>query len=107
MWWPQTKKPITAMAMLRPGDEFVAEHVLRAKSRDDLADHAHARQDHDVDGGMRVEPEQVLEQQRIAAQRRIEYADAEDALDSPAAAASSPARASPAPGSRWWHTATR
>ena len=34
-------------------------------------------QNHDVDGGMRVEPEQVLEQQRVAAQRRIEDAEME------------------------------
>ena len=33
--------------------------------------------DHDVDGRVRVEPEEVLEQHRIAAELRIEDADVE------------------------------
>ncbi len=45
---------------------------FRAETGDDFADHSHRRQNHDVDGGMRVEPEQMLEQQRIAAKRRAE-----------------------------------
>ena len=61
----------------RPGDEFVTEDFLAGVTGDQLADHAHAGQDHDVDGRMRVEPEQVLEQQRVAAARRIENAYAE------------------------------
>ena len=40
------------------GDEVVAEDVLARESRDQLADHAHGRQDHDVDGRMGVEPEE-------------------------------------------------
>ena len=39
--------------------------------------HAHRRQDHDVDGRVRVEPEQVLEQHRVAAERRVEDAEVE------------------------------
>ena len=39
---------------------------------------AMAGQHHDVNGRMRVEPEHVLEQHRIAAQRRIEDSDLED-----------------------------
>ena len=65
----------------RIGHEAIAEHRVAAEAADDLARDAHGRHDHDVDGRMRVEPEQVLEQQRIAAQRRIEHADAESALD--------------------------
>ena len=76
MWWPQTKKPITAMAMLAPGDEFVAEQRLAREASHELAHHAHAGQNHYVDGGMRVEPEQMLEQERIAAEPRIEDAHA-------------------------------
>ena len=64
----------------RVGHERVAEHALAREAGDDLADDAHAGQDHDVDGRVRVEPEQVLEQQRIAAQGRVEDAEAEDAL---------------------------
>ena len=48
-------------------------------------DDRHARQNHDVDGRMRVEPEEVLEQHRIAADARIEDADLEDAFDASAA----------------------
>ncbi len=59
----------------------VAEQRLAREAGDHFADDAHAGQDHDVDGRVAVEPEQVLEQQRIAAQRRVEDADAEDALD--------------------------
>ena len=34
--------------------------------------------DHDVDGRVRVEPEEVLEQHRVAAERRVEDADVEE-----------------------------
>jgi hypothetical protein len=61
----------------RPGDEFIAEDLLAGEGGDDLADHTHARQDHDVDRRMRIEPKEMLEQDRIAAQIRIEHADAE------------------------------
>ena len=40
------------------------------------------RQDHDVDGGVRIEPEQVLEQERVSAERGIEDAEVEEAFDS-------------------------
>ena len=36
-----------------------------------------AGQDHDVHGRVRVEPEHVLEQDRVAAERGVEDADAE------------------------------
>jgi len=41
---------------------------------DDLAHYAHRGQDHNVDGRVRIKPEEVLEQQRIAPQRRVEDA---------------------------------
>ena len=50
------------------GDEACSRRSACAQKRgDQLADHAHRRQDHDVDGRVRVEPEQVLEQHRVAA----------------------------------------
>ena len=64
----------------REGDERIAEDLLARDRRDDLADDAHAGQDHDVDGRVRVEPEQVLEQDRVAAELRIENAQTERAL---------------------------
>src|ERR1035437_540572 len=66
----------------RQSDKLVAEDALAGRARNELADHAHRRQDHDVDRGMRVEPEQVLEQERVAAKRGIENAKMEEALDS-------------------------
>ncbi len=59
------------------GDELVAKNVLAAVNRDDFADDAHGGQDHDVHGRVRVEPEEVLEQDRVAAQRGIKDADTE------------------------------
>ena len=64
----------------REGDERVAEDVLAREGLHHLADHAHRRQDHDVDGRVRVEPEQVLEQHRVAAQRRVEDAEVQRAF---------------------------
>ena len=48
---------------------------------DQLADDAHRRQDHDVDRRVGVEPEQVLEQHRIAAEFRIEDPQTEHPLE--------------------------
>ncbi len=64
-----------------PGDELVAEHAFPRERRDNLAHHPEPGQDHDVNRRVRVEPEQVLKQQRVAAQRRVEHADAKDALE--------------------------
>ncbi len=55
-------------------DKTIAEDTLAREAGDDLGDDAHRGQNHDVDGGMRVEPEQVLEQKRIAAEFRVEDA---------------------------------
>ncbi len=65
----------------RPGHEVVAKQALAREARDHFAHHAHAGQDHDIDRRVRVEPEQVLEEQRIASHRGIENADAERALE--------------------------
>ena len=79
------------MADERVDHEGVAEEPPAREARDDLGDDAHGRQDHDVDGRMAVEPEQVLEEQRIAAVGGVEDRQAEDAL---AAISSSSAMAS-------------
>ena len=62
------------------GDEVVAEDVLAAEGADDLGDHAQGGQDHDVDGGVAVEPEEVLVEDWVAADGRVEDAQADDAL---------------------------
>src|SRR5258708_449809 len=64
------------------GHEAVTEHALAGETGDDFADHSHTRQDHDVDGGVRIKPEHVLEQDGVAAERRIEDAHAEGAFES-------------------------
>ena len=62
------------------GDELVAEHRLARRGGDQLADDAERRQHHDVDGRVAVEPEQMLVEQRIAAERGVEDAQAEQPL---------------------------
>ena len=52
--------------------EVVAEDPPSREAGNDLRDHAHRREHHDVDRRMRVEPEQMLEQHRVAAVRGIE-----------------------------------
>ena len=64
----------------RHRDEAVAEDALAGEAGDDLADHPHRGQDHDVDGGVRVEPEEVLEEDRVAAPVGVEEAEVEDPL---------------------------
>ena len=65
----------------RERDGAVAEDRLAGERGDDLGDDRHAGQNHDVDGRMRVEPEEVLEQHRVAADLGIEDADLEDAFE--------------------------
>ena len=58
----------------------VAEQRLARKRRNDLRDDAERRQDDDVDLGVAEEPEDVLEQHRVAAARRREKARAEEPI---------------------------
>ena len=58
----------------------VAEDRLVAERRDHVADDPERRQDHDVDLGVAEEPEQVLEQHRVAAAGRVEERGAEIAV---------------------------
>ena len=58
------------------------EDALAREAGDDLGDDAHRRQNHDVDGGMGIEPEQMLEQERIAAESGIENAEVQGTLGS-------------------------
>jgi hypothetical protein len=62
------------------GHRQIAEHRLLGEGRDDVADHAEARQDQDVDFRVAEEPEQVLEHQRVAAAGRVEEVGAEIAV---------------------------
>jgi hypothetical protein len=54
------------------GHAEIAENGLARECRDNLADDTECGQDHDIDFGMAEEPEQMLEQERIAAARGIE-----------------------------------
>ncbi len=64
----------------RVDHRHVAEDRLAAEGRDDVADDAKARQDQDVHFGVAEEPEQVLEQDRVAAAVRGEEGRAEIAV---------------------------
>src|SRR5689334_13976883 len=63
-----------------PGDELVPEDAFAGEARNDLADDAEPWKNHDVNSGMRVEPEQVLEQQRVSMDRGVENADAKESF---------------------------
>ena len=62
------------------GHAEVTEDGLARESRDDVADDAEARQDEDVDLRVAEEPEQVLVEDGIATQGRVEEAGAEIAV---------------------------
>src|SRR4051812_30157974 len=59
----------------REGDKGVTENYLSGKGRDQLTDNPHRGQDHDVDRGMRIKPEQMLKEDRVTPIGWIEDAD--------------------------------
>jgi len=65
----------------RERDRFVAEDAALRVRGEDLGGDTHARQNHDVNGRMAVEPEEVLEQNWVTAQGRIEDADVEGSFE--------------------------
>ncbi len=65
----------------RVDDWPVTEGVLAREAAHHFAYHPHGGEDGDVDGGVGVEPEEVLHQQRIAAHRRVEEANVKRVLD--------------------------
>src|SRR5207248_6995483 len=64
----------------RRSDPDVAVDRFARKTGDQFTDHAHSRQNHDVDRRMRIEPEKMLEQNGIAAEFWIENSDAPETL---------------------------
>ena len=56
------------------GDEGVSEDGFARKRRNDFTDHTHRRKNHDVHGGMRIEPEEMLKEYGVAAESGIEKA---------------------------------
>ncbi len=65
---------------------LVAENRFVGERGDDLCDRTHGRQDHDVHGRVRIDPEEMLVQKRVAPLGRIENTDPEQrAPQSPAA----------------------
>src|SRR5216683_3170191 len=62
-------------------EKIIAEHRLAAEGGHQLADDPHRWQHHDVDGRVGVEPEQMLEQHRVAAECGIEEPEVEQPLD--------------------------
>ena len=72
MWCAHTTEPTTPMATIAHHHAKVAKDGFLAESGHYVAEDAEPRQDHDVDVGMAEEPEQVLEQHRIASAGGIE-----------------------------------
>src|SRR3989441_564691 len=61
--------------------EVVTEDAFAGETGDHFALYRHRRQDHDVDRRVRVKPEQMLKQQRIAATVRIKNPQIESAFE--------------------------
>ena len=47
--------------MLGKSDEFVTKNRFAAIDREQFADDAHRRENHNVNSGVRIEPEEMLE----------------------------------------------
>src|SRR5258708_29155558 len=62
--------------------ERVSKDAFAGKTWNDFADDAHAGQNHNVNSGMRVKPEHMLEQHWVAAQFGIEDSDVETTFQS-------------------------
>src|SRR5262245_60890063 len=63
-------------------DHAITKRPLSTKTGNDLAHHSHAWQDHDVDCGVRIKPEQMLKQHRVASQLWIKDADVQPTFHS-------------------------
>ena len=64
---PPDQEPIHGNCQRGGSHEPVAEDLLPGKGGDHFADDAHRRKDHNIDGRVGIKPEQVLEEERIAA----------------------------------------
>src|SRR6266404_1093794 len=62
-------------------DEGVSENGFARESGDNFANHAHGGKNHDVHGGMRIEPEEVLKEDGVATEGGIEKAQMKHALE--------------------------
>ena len=60
------------------GDHSVPENPLVAVNAHQFADDTHRRKDHDVHSRVGVEPEEVLERDRVPIEFRIENPDAQE-----------------------------
>jgi hypothetical protein len=63
------------------GDGPVAEDRLAGEDREYLADDPHAGEDHDVDGRVGVDPEEMLEHDRVPPLGGVEHSGAEQPLE--------------------------
>src|SRR4029079_1466740 len=69
---PPDEKPQYSDREARGRYESVAKYPLARETGDHLAHHPHARQNHNVNGRVGIEPEQMLKQHGIAADVGIE-----------------------------------
>src|ERR1044072_4454874 len=65
------KKTENRNGQTREGNELIAEDILASKVCNQFANDAHAGQDHDIDSRVRIKPEQVLKQNRVASNSRV------------------------------------
>ena len=81
MWWPQVRKPTNAMPSVEYAIALYEYGFLWLKVGTTSLMTPIAGQDHDVDGRVRVEPEEVLVEHRVAAARRVEEPPVEPVVD--------------------------
>ena len=62
------QKPENGNGHAGGADPGVAENPFTRKTGDQFTDHPHSRQNHDVNRRMRIKPEEMLKQNRIAAE---------------------------------------
>jgi hypothetical protein len=64
----------------RTGDETISEYRFSSKGGDQFADNAHGGQHHDVNDWVRIKPEEMLKENRIAAESGIKETKMKDAF---------------------------
>src|SRR5258708_39221345 len=79
---PPDEKPKDGNGYTRTGDEFISEYRFASEGGDQFTDNAHGGQNHDVNDWVRIKPEEMMEENRIATQGRIEETEMEDAFKS-------------------------
>jgi hypothetical protein len=67
------EEPKARDGQARHRDKLITENSFLGEAGHELADDTHGRQNHDVNGRMRIKPEHMLEQNRVSPFGSIKY----------------------------------